>query len=134
MNIADKPRFCREAIRVLRPGGVLALANVCAGPAARLITRKCGPRPPQRAFWRHPTIQGATWRRPGLRLSPSATLRPISRRSARSVQPPERGAGPPLGIHVLMGEETVREAQRNSARNIAERRLVTIEALLRKPG
>jgi hypothetical protein len=33
-----------------------------------------------------------------------------------------------------MGEEAVREAQRNSARNIAEGRLVAIEALLRKPA
>src|SRR5260370_14623908 len=33
MNIADKRLFYREAFRALRPGGPLALASLCAGPA-----------------------------------------------------------------------------------------------------
>jgi ubiquinone/menaquinone biosynthesis C-methylase UbiE len=35
MNIADKPRLYAEAFRVLRPAGVLAFSNYCAGPRGR---------------------------------------------------------------------------------------------------
>ncbi len=44
-----------------------------------------------------------------------------------------RREGPPkLGIHVLMGER-MKEMQRNSARSVAEGRVLTLEILARKP-
>jgi SAM-dependent methyltransferase len=135
MNIADKPQFYSEAFRALRPGGVFAIANACAGPGG-------APHYPQ--MW-------ASTAATSFLATPEETRRDMTeagftivafrdttagRLPAQTLQTHqlERGAGMPLGIHVLMGADVVREAMQNSARNLAEGRIVMIEALLRKPG
>ena len=52
MNIADKPRFYREAFRALRPGGVLALSNLARAMPGNPISRSPGQRRATRVFWR----------------------------------------------------------------------------------
>lgn len=129
MNIEDKPGFYREAFRALRAGGMLGLSNVCAGPGGDPY---------------YPLMWAATAATSFL-ATPEQTHRELTEAGFEIVSfrdttaPPTAAASsgggpPPLGVHILMGLDRVREARRNADRSQRESRLVTIEALVRKPG
>jgi ubiquinone/menaquinone biosynthesis C-methylase UbiE len=132
MNIADKPRFYREALRALRPGGLLALSNVCAGSgppyfpvpwAATSATSFLATPEETRADLAAAGFEIVSFRDTSDELRP-ALLRELERSG---------DTAPPLGLHLIMGERLV-EMRRNSARSSADGRTRTIEALVRKPG
>jgi sarcosine/dimethylglycine N-methyltransferase len=134
MNIDDKPRFYREAFRALRPGGMFAIANACAGPAGEPYYPQMWAATIATSFLATPEetrrdMQEAGFAIVAFRDTTAARL-PAQTRQGQQL---ERGAPPPLGIHLLMGQEVVREAMKNSTRSVAEGRIVMIEALLRKP-
>lgn len=134
MNIADKPRFYREAYRALRPGGLLALSNVCAGDAPPYFPVPWA-ETPATSFLATPDETRADIAAAGFEIldfrDTSDAMRPGL---LRELERAERESAPsPIGLHVILGDRLV-EMRRNSAKSAAEGRTRTIEALVRKPG
>lgn len=134
MNIADKRRFYREAFRALRPGGRLALSNLCAGAkgdphypvpwAMTAATSFLATQDEMRA-----DLAAAGFEIVRFEDTTAATL-DMQRRARQLV---ERGQPLRIAVQVIMGERA-REMQINTTRNVEEGRVATIEALVRKPA
>jgi ubiquinone/menaquinone biosynthesis C-methylase UbiE len=133
MNIADKPRFYREAFRALRPGGLLALSNTCAGeegdpyfPVPWATTRD--------------TSFLATVERTRADLAASGfeivsfedTTETHKAASLREMVRLEAAELPVLSPRLLMGER-LREMRINSVRSLADGRIRSVEVLARRP-
>jgi len=135
MNIADKTRFYREALRALKPSGVLALSNLCLGAAGGAVIY---PVPwaetAETSFLATPAEMERDLRAAGFTIElfrdTSAEILPANRRNRERL---EREGLPPLGTHLILGER-LRQMQINSSSNLEEGRVATIEALVRKPG
>jgi len=134
MNIADKRRFYSEAFRALKPGGVLALSNLCRGAAGEFIYPVPWAETAATSFLATPDEMHADLLAVGFAIvvfndTTAATL-PATIRNRERLEREGLGA---LGTHLIMGER-LREMQINSARNQEAGLGRTIEALVRKPG
>jgi sarcosine/dimethylglycine N-methyltransferase len=133
MNIADKRGFYREAFRALRPGGVLALSNLCAGDGAALIYPVPWAESAATSFLATPEEMEADLRATGFEIvSFRDTTAEVEAATRRNRERLESGGLTTLGTHLILGDR-LRQMQINSSLNLEHGRVATIEALVRKP-
>lgn len=132
MNIPDKQTFYSEIHRVLRPGGRLAFHDIFAGDGGDVhFPVPWASRPALSALARVDEVRSV------LASTGFAELAWQDRTAAaldwfRAALERIRAAGPPpLGIHLLMGEDS-RAKLENMVRNLEERRIVVAMAVLRR--
>jgi ubiquinone/menaquinone biosynthesis C-methylase UbiE len=134
MNIFDKQAMYREVLRVLKPGGTLALSNICAGPNGPPYFPVPWAATAATSFLATPAETEADLQIAGFEIVQfRETTQSVLADQVKDRQRMEAGGLPPLGIHLIIGERA-RQYRINSARSLEDGRTATIEALVRKPG
>jgi cyclopropane fatty-acyl-phospholipid synthase-like methyltransferase len=134
MNIADKKQFYREAFRALRPGGRLALSNLCAGPAGEPYFPAPWATTRDTSFLVSPDEMHADLIAAGFEIVEFRDITPAMREAQRRTRERlDKGDMPKIAVDIIMGERA-QEMQRNSIRTIEDHRGIAIEALVKKPS
>ena len=132
MNVADRPRFFAEAYRVLKPGAFFALTEHALGPEGQPYYPLPWSADGAGAYLVGPSETRALLEKSGFQdvvMEDTGAKYVAAYKTA--IEKAERGALPPLGIHLLLGD-TALEKTRNAARNIEERRTHPIQVVCRK--
>lgn len=133
MNIADKPALYREIRRVLKPGGWLMLSELAKGPGPALDYPTPWARTAETSFLATPQDTRRGLEEAGFSvLELRQTAEQVKAYGARSREMVARGGKPPHRAVMLIHGGIAREAMANSARGVAESRVVPIEVLCRK--
>jgi ubiquinone/menaquinone biosynthesis C-methylase UbiE len=132
MNIADKAGLYAEMFRVLKPGGCLALYDILAGEGGEVHFPSPWARKASISFLIKPDVLNRLLTAVGFRLSSWRDTTELGRAYYRQMLQVIRESGPPpLGFHLLMGDD-FRAMASNLLRNLEENRIALIEVVARK--
>jgi SAM-dependent methyltransferase len=134
MNVADRHAFFAEAYRVLKPGAFFALTEHGLGPKGNAHYPLPWSMDGSGAYLIAPSETRAVLEKTGFEaIVVEDTGAQYVAAYRMAIEKAEKGALPPLGVHILMGE-TALQKTRNAARNIEEGRTHPMQLVCRKPG
>ncbi|WP_171061004.1 class I SAM-dependent methyltransferase [Poseidonocella sp. HB161398] len=126
MNVADKDRMCKEAFRVLKPGGIYTLSHLAEGPNGSPIY------PLPWALTAEVSFLGVP--QDLLETLSGAGFSGIEDRAGRARSKPGGGPQPgTIGAAPAMGDDMPARTA-NAAQSVAEGRLVSMMVVARRPG
>ena len=132
MNIQDKPRLYGEMHRVLRPGGVLAINDILAGPVQPVVFPVPWARTPDTSFLARPDELRELLAAAGFRVTSWSDTTGLAREwFARVAEKIRREGLPAVGFNLLLGPDFGAMAQ-NQKRNLEEGRIVLAQVVATK--